>query len=82
MAVRERGPDDIQKVVWGEVRCRWGAVVVAVVEGLVGDVEVSSVVIIGVKVVDGGLLTLTCLIDKVSCFFENWFSLSSEPWYC
>ena len=35
VAVRERGPEDIQKVVWGEVRCRWGRVDVAEVLGLV-----------------------------------------------
>ena len=24
-----------------------------------------------------GFLTVTCLLDKVSCFFDDWFSFSS-----
>ena len=49
MAVRERGPEDIQKVVWGEVRCRWGRVDVAEVLGLVDDVEMGGVAIVEVE---------------------------------
>ena len=82
MAVRERGPEDIQKVVWGEVRCRWGRVDVAEVMGLVDDVGVGGGAIIEVEVEVDVMLTLTCSLDKVSCFFDDCFSLSAGPRYC
>ena len=82
MAVRERGPEDIQKVVWGEVRCRWGRVDVAEVLGLVDDVEMGGVAINEIEVKVDGFLTLTFSLGKVSCFFDNCFSFSAEPRYC
>ena len=39
-------------------------------------------VIIEVKAEVDGFLTVTCSLNRVSCFFDNWFAFSSEPRYC
>mgnify|MGYP007097502919 CR=1 FL=1 len=79
MGRRERGPEDIQKVVCGEVRWRWGAVVVA---SVIDAASTGVMPVEDVAEVDG-VVTLTCGSDKnVERFREGSVFSSLCSWYC
>ena len=72
----------IEKTGAGFTMSKTPRVDVAEVMGLVDDVGVGEGAIIEVEVEVDVMLTLTCSLDKVSCFFDDCFSLSAGPRYC